>query len=565
MIIDADSVEPGSGITADVCIIGSGAAGIPIAAELSRHGIATVVLAGGRKRERPWERDLNRGVIEAAYPHEPLEANRRRAFGGTTTAWGGRCIPFDPIDFDARPWVPGSGWPLTYTELLPYFQRAMEICEAGAFSFDAGETFSPGEAPMIPGFDGPDVISSRLERWSPPTDFAKRYTPEFRKETKLRVLLGAHAIHIQLTGDGKSVDHIQAASRPGREFSVSARLYVLAAGGLENPRLLLSSRDIHTRGIGNSNDLVGRYYMSHLMGESATFSVADRDTVASRYGLIKDKAGVYCRRRIVLTPQAQTEREIGNASAIPHRPPLSDAAHHDPLFSAAFIVKQYEEAWRAGRPRDFLSRLHGDARIRKEHWQVIRSITPATAVSMVDVFHSRYLARRRLPTLLPRQLGREQYLHYQTEHAPNRDSRVLLSAERDAFGLPRPAVQVAFSEVDYRTVVELHRAIAERFELTGTGQMTFDENALRDHLTEQAGKFNSGAHQLGTTRMSASPAAGVVDGDGMLHEVGDLFVAGGSVFATSGYANPTLTIVALSLRLAAHLRQRLANGPDQAR
>ena len=348
MIIDADSVEPGSRITADVCIIGSGAAGITIAAELSQRGIATVLLTGGRKRERSRDRDLNRGVIEAAYPHEPLEANRRRAFGGTTTAWGGRCIPFDPIDFDSRPWVPDSGWPLTYAELLPHYQRAMEICEAGAFSFDAGETFSPGEAPMIPGFDGPDVISSRLERWSPPTDFAKRYTPEFRKESKLRVLLGGHAVHIQLKGDGRSVDHIRAASRPARDFSVSARLYVLAAGGLENPRLLLSSRDIHTRGIGNSNDLVGRFYMSHLMGEAAKFSVADRDTVARRYGLVKDKSGVYCRRRIVLTPQAQTEREVGNASAILHRPPISDAAHHDPLFSAAFLVKQYEEAWRAG-------------------------------------------------------------------------------------------------------------------------------------------------------------------------------------------------------------------------
>jgi choline dehydrogenase-like flavoprotein len=561
MIIDADSVEPGSRITADVCIIGSGAAGIPIAAELSQRGISTVLLTGGRKRERPWERDLDRGVIEAAYPHEPLEANRRRVFGGTTTAWGGRCIPFDPIDFEARSWVPDSGWPLTYAELLPHFQRAMEICEAGPFSFDASETFSPGEAPMIPGFDGPELISSRLERWSPPTDFAKRYTPEFRKESKLRVLLGAHATHIQLTDDGKSVDHIRAASRPAREFSVSARLYVLAAGGLENPRLLLSSRDIHTGGIGNANDLVGRFYMSHLMGEAAKFSVADRDTVARRYGLVKDKSGVYCRRRIVLTPQAQAEREVGNASAIPHRPPLSDAGHHDPLFSAAFLVKQYEEAWRAGRPGDFLARLHKDARLRKEHWQVIRSVTPAAAVSMVNVFHSRYLASRRLPTLLPRQLGREQYLHYQTEHAPNRDSRVFLSAERDAFGLPRLSVQVAFSEVDYRTVVELHRAMAERFELTGTGQLIFDERALRSHLIEQAAKFNSGAHQLGTTRMSATPAAGVVDGDGMLHGVGDLFVAGGSVFATSGYANPTLTIVALALRLAAHLRQRLT-GPS---
>ena len=336
-------------------------------------------------------------------------------------------------------------------------------------------------------------------------------------------------------------------------------MYVLAAGGLENPRLLLSSRDVHTRGIGNSNDLVGRYYMSHLMGEAAKFSVVDRDTVALRYGLVKDKSGVYCRRRIVLTSQSQAERQVGNASATLHRPPINDAAHRDPLLSAAFLIKQYEQAWRAGSSRDFPARLRADAQLRKEHWQVIRSVTPATAVSMLKVFHSRTLAQRRLPTLLPRQLGREQYLHYQTEHAPHRDSRVLLSAERDAFGLPRLTVHVAFSEVDYRTVVELHRVIAERFDLTGTGRLAFDENAIRDHLIDQTAKFSSGAHQLGTTRMSASPASGVVDADGKLYEVGDLYAAGGSVFPTSGYANPTLTIVALSLRLAAHLRQRLTD------
>ena len=128
MIINANSVEPGSRITADVCIIGSGAAGITLAVELSRHGIATVLLAGGRRRERSSDRDLYRGVVEPAHPHEPLEEYRRRAFGGTTIAWGGRCIPFDPIDFEVRPWIPNSGWPVTFTDLLPHYERAMAIC-----------------------------------------------------------------------------------------------------------------------------------------------------------------------------------------------------------------------------------------------------------------------------------------------------------------------------------------------------------------------------------------------------------------------------------------------------
>ena len=147
------------------------------------------------------------------------------------------------------------------------------------------------------------------------------------------------------------------------------------------------------------------------------------------------------------------------------------------------------------------------------------------------------------------QPSREHYLHYQTEHAPNPNSRVILSGERDTFGMRRLTVHVGFSEVDYRTVVELHRAMAERLDVTQTGRLVFDEVAIRRYVSDWTTHFDSGAHQLGTTRMSASSTSGVADANCRLHETDNLFVAGGSVFATSGYANPTLTIVALSSRL----------------
>ncbi len=559
MIIEANRVEPGARIRTDVCIIGAGAAGITLALELSRNNIATVLLTGGQKRERPWDRDLYRGVAELSHPHEPLEENRRRAFGGTTTAWGGRCIPLDPIDFQRRSWIPDSGWPITYTDLLPSYERSMEICEAGPFSFDAAETFCSEHAPMIREFDGSEITSSRLERWSPPTNFAKRYESELRKATRLRVLLGGHAIHIQVKTMGGSIEHIRAAAQPGREFFVHARFYVLAAGGLENPRLLLSSNDIHTSGIGNSKGLVGRYYMSHLAGAALKVSVADRGSTF-RYGFDRDRSGVYCRRRFALTPLAQTEREIGNASATLHRPPIEDPTHRDPLFSAAFLMQQYRDTWRNGGARGLPARLGANTGLRREHWRVIRNASPRSAISILDVFRRRYLTRRRLPMVLPSQSTQENYLHYQTEHAPNPNSRVVMSDERDAFGLRRLTVRVDFSEVDSRTVVELHRAIAERFDVTQTGSLVFDEAGIRGHIADQMMHFNSGAHHLGTTRMSDSPASGIVDANCKSYEVDDLFVVGGSVFATSGYANPTLTIVALSVRLAAHLRQRLLQG-----
>jgi choline dehydrogenase-like flavoprotein len=162
--------------------------------------------------------------------------------------------------------------------------------------------------------------------------------------------------------------------------------------------------------------------------------------------------------------------------------------------------------------------------------------------------------------ILPRQSGSEHYLRYLAEHAPNRNSRALLSGERDAFGLLRLTVRPGFSEVDYTTAVELHRAIAERLDSTQTGHLAFDEAAVRSEVDDQIRHFNSGAHHLGTTRMSATPHSGVVDSNCKVHDLDDLFVAGGSIFVTSGCANPTLTIVAFAVRLAAHLRLQLMEG-----
>jgi choline dehydrogenase-like flavoprotein len=556
MILEASHIENRANLTTGVCIVGSGAAGITLALELSRNNVPTIVLAGGRKRESSSDRDLYRGVADSTHPHEPLEENRRRAFGGTTIAWGGRCVPLEPIDFQRRAWIPNSGWPIAYSEVLPYFERAMELCEAGPFCFDAAETFTPERAPMIHGFDGPEITTSRLERWSPPTNFAKRYASDLRKASSLRVLLDGHAIHIQLQASGRSVSHVQASARPGHEFSVHARFYVLAAGGLENPRLLLCSNDIHTKGIGNSTDLVGRFYMSHLASAAQKVSIAERGP-AFRPAFEKDQSGVYCRRRFALTPFAQITRELGNAVAVLHRPTISNATHRDPLFSATFLVKYYSDLLRRKHLGSVLDELRASRETQREHWKVIAHTSPASAASLLRVFHQRYLSKRRLPSVLGPQSAAEQYLSYQTEHAPNRDSQVSLSDERDSFGMRRITVRVAFCEVDFRTVVELHRTIAMRLDSTRTGSLAFDEIQLREHMCDYIKHFNSQAHHLGTTRMSESPDRGVVDANCKVHNLDDLFVMGGSVFPTGGHANPTLTIVALSVRLAAHLGERL--------
>jgi choline dehydrogenase-like flavoprotein len=558
MIIEAKSIENLAQLTTDVCIIGAGAAGIAIALELGRRGIDVTLLTGVHERETSSDRDMYRGVPDSSHPHEPLEENRRRAFGGTTIAWGGRCVPLDPIDFETRSWIPNSGWPISYEEVLPHFSRAIELCEAGPFNYDAAALFSEPRASIIDNFDDENIVATSIERWSPPTNFGKRYKADLRGAANIRVIMGGSVVHVQLDEGGQAVGHVVASAGGEHRFHVAGRAYVLATGGLENARLMLASDDVHRAGIGNSAGLVGRFYMSHLTSVAAKVTMA-ATRPALRSGFERDAAGVYCRRRFALTPFAQADRQVGNAIATLHRPPIGDAVHRDPVFSAMFLAKHYKGILRHGAPAAMLAELRASSDVQREHWNVITSLRPDSISPIVQVLRQRYLARRRLPSVLGNPLAAEQHILYQIEHAPHPDSRVSLSGERDAFGLRRITVRPAIGDVEAETIIELHRLLGERFEKTGIGQVEAGEAELRAHVSGYLGHFNSQAHHLGTTRMSERPETGVVDANCEVHGVHGLFVAGGSVFPTGGHANPTLTIVALSVRLAAHLAQELAS------
>jgi choline dehydrogenase-like flavoprotein len=410
---------------------------------------------------------------------------------------------------------------------------------------------------MLNGFDDENIVSTNLERWSPPTNFGKRYATDLRRAPRVQVIMGGHAIHIQLHADGGSVRHVVASAGQGHQFFVEARSYVLAAGGLENPRLLLTSDDVHGNGIGNSTDLIGRFYMSHLTSVAMKITMAEFRPVL-RSGFEKDHAGVYVRRRFALTPGAQRSHQIGNAIALLNRPQISNAIHRDPLLSSAFLAKHYMDIIGRRSPGAIVSELRETSGIQREHWKVIAGARADTVYSVLQVLRKRYLSKRRLPSVLGTPNASQHYISYQTEHAPNRDSRIVLTRDRDELGMRRITARAAFSDIDITTVIELHRLLAERFDKTGYGHVDFEEAQLREHISDYLRHFNSQAHHLGTTRMSLGPANGVVDVNCEVHGVRGLFVAGASVFPTGGYANPTLTIVALSVRLAAYLGKQRA-------
>lgn len=552
MIVEAKTIENNTIFETDICIIGSGPAGISIALEMQKTNKRIIVLAGGIANETVANQDLNKGFVSPKGTHEPLEENRRRTFGGSSTVWGGRCIPFDAIDFKERSWIPNSGWPIRYDDLVEHYEKASLLCKCGIFEYDAIKQFKNlNSNEIIEGIDNQDLMSSKLERWSTPVNFAKDYLGILKTSENIQVLLDTNLISI-CTEKQDEVSSISARV-DGKTIKIKACTYILACGGIENPRLLLSSRNLYyPNGIGNNNDVVGRYYMAHFLGTYIALAPTNRKNII--FDFERDLSGVYCRRRWWVTEEAQKQRKIGNAIFFLHQANNQDG-HRDVLFSIVFVAKFFisllteksktllKKKWLKSK-EDVYGHLNV---IIKEGWKQIPTIIKITL---------KRFQKRRLPFVLPDINSKKLGLYFQTEHMPNSKSRItLVDNEIDALGIPRVSITINFTDLDKKTIIEAHRIFAERYTKSGIGAIHFKENELIEYIEKKIKMFNSAAHHLGTTRMSENPKFGVVDKNCKVHGINNLYIAGSSVFPTGSHVNPTLTIVALSVRLANYLNK----------
>ncbi|VXC76942.1 FAD-dependent oxidoreductase [Sphingomonas sp. 8AM] len=527
---------------ADVCIVGSGAAGLTLAARCAALGLEVLVLEAGGADVDPAVQDAYAGQVADPRVHWPLDTYRVRALGGTTALWGGRSIPFDPIDFEPRPWVAHSGWPIGYDEVARYYPAAMEAAEAGAFDHTPS-------APIVPGLDG-EWLHTTIERFSRPTNFWTRYGPQLTAAANVRVLTHAPVTAIRLAADGNSVDHLEIRAPDGTSWPVRAKNYVLAAGGLETARLLLASDDVRPDGPGNAGGWLGRGYMCHL---AATFGMAHFTGDPKKIGFDyeRDAEGIYIRRRLAPTPEAQRARQLLNSTVRLHIRDANDPAHGDPvlslMFLAAFAVKyEYSRAAREA-DRSFGPYLRHVGNIARHPVQLFNFVRTWGV--------KRYLASRRIPSIaLPSRDNRYPF-ELVSEQSPNWDSRVALSSERDALGMRRLQVDWRVAAADFDSARATYRLIRDELVRTGTGTLDYDEAGLEDALLDSAAY---GGHHSGTTRMADRERDGVVDRNCRVHGVAGLYVASASVTPTSSQANPTLTAIALALRLADHLKERHA-------
>ncbi|RNI32982.1 GMC family oxidoreductase [Rufibacter immobilis] len=534
MIVSKEHLIHGQEISADLCIIGGGPAAISVALGFVSSNYKVVLVAGGDWRQTCINRDLYKGEVSPPGSHEPPERMRRRQFGGGSAVWAGRCVPFDPIDFRYRPWVPESEWPIAYEEMLPYFERSCGICQIGFFKFNAHEVFPARQKEIIPGFDSYAFVSNSLERYSTPINFAKAYKEQLEQSSAITVLLDSHAVSLQMQHGGEKISSLLVAAGTST-IQITAGKYVLASGGIENPRLLLASRNNYfPTGIGNQHDNVGRYYMTHITGTYLQVNPVCRDKILFNYE--KDSQGIFCRRRWWVPEQTQEDLELLNTIFYLSYP-TSTNTEKGLISSAVYAAAKH------------LSEVTGLRQFLRKEIQRMSSIPPRLE----------RLYNLGLPAMLPSKKSKYWGLFFSAEQVPNRESRITLAKKQlDAFGMPRVDIQIAFKECDVESLVKAHNLFADRYREKKLGEIRYSEEGFRAYLRERFRSFNSYAHHMGTTRMADIPEKGVVDRNAKVFGVDNLFVAGASTFPTGGHANPTVTVVAQSLMLADHLKEVLA-------
>ncbi|MGA7936062.1 MAG: GMC family oxidoreductase [Kovacikia sp.] len=541
MIIDARSLPPDEVLETQVCIVGGGPAGITLAREFANQNFQVCLVESGGFELDPETQSLCDGVV-VGDPYPKISETRQRQFGGTSHCWEGqsgykqfgwRCLPLDKIDFEHRDWLPYSGWPFNKDHLDPFYERAQKVCQIGPYAYEAKD-WENQHAVRLP-FNG-DRVTTTMSQYGLRDPFTTDYREEIRQASNITTLLYANVVEIETDDTTQTVTRLKIACLQNKQFWLTAKVFILATGGLENARLLLASQQKQPAGLGNQHDLVGRFFMDRPIVSSTLIPFNSKlfDQTAL-YDIYRIK-GIPVMARVQLTEEVmRREHLLNNGAQLFPRP-----------------LEHQREATLS------LRALIASVRDRKPSEDSLKHLKNALRGSRYIAAAGFWTAIRKLPTLqrgdwsyLPYEKRRfSQFeIFYQIEQAPDPNNRVVLSAERDRLGQNKVELHWRLNPIDLENVHRIQEIWAEEFAKAGLGELQYARAGEKLKFEKEAMH-----HHMGTTRMHSDPKQGVVDPNCKLHDISNLFVAGCSVFPTSGYANPTLTIIALSLRLADHIK-----------
>jgi choline dehydrogenase-like flavoprotein len=580
-IVSLKNIEAGTSIEADLIIIGGGAAGITIARELRGQNLKIAILESGGLSETPENEQLN-AVEITEQPNTPSQVARRKDFhgqlpqlwshevqpfgvrcrvlGGSTAAWAGKSAPFDPIDFTKRPWLENSGWMMSREDLDPYIERAAKHLNLGPTANDEAIWNELGVAhdKSLTKMTALRSFFWQFARSRMDAVDIMRFGPEFAQEKakNIEIYTDATVNELHLDASGTRFSHAEVIATDGSTKVIArANAVVLATGAVENARLLLASKSHFAEGLGNRHDNVGRYLMDHPGARIGSFDKKGTSLVGKTFGYFSlskaHKTHMYV-HGMALTPETQEKDKTLNCAFYL----LGEYAVDDPWLSIKRLLRLKSRNPFA----DLFSVLKSPGMlitgIGRKFLQA-RAVPPFLKKMIVDtiiLFNPNFAVGEFQSRGLPHKLA-SMHIEVITEQAPERENRVTLSKTLDRLGRPLPQIAWKVGSKSEQTIVHMARVIQSEFARVGLKPPT-----LADWVEKEA--FDQGgivdmAHTAGTTRMSLDPTTGVVDENCMVYGIEGLYIAGGSVFPTSGHANSTLMIVSLAVRLSDYLRVKL--------
>jgi len=539
MLIDSRSLEAGTTVYADICIVGAGVAGVALAHELAKSNLEVALVESGDRQPNPRMQSLNIGQ-NIGIPYYDLDRARARAFGGTSHLWhcdigtaqlGVRLMGLDGIDFEKRDWVPNSGWPFSKADLDPFYVRAHDFCKIGPYTYRPDDWSGAADASRGEFIDQPSPVHTRIFQFARKDFLYDVHRRALEESSNVAVYLNATVLNVRPSEAGGAIEHLDASTPERKRISFRAKHYVLATGGIETARLMLASNDRQSMGLGNSNDVVGRYFMEHPHLWSG-YIIPARPEHLYEMGLyaVHRVKGVAIMGKLMLDEGIQRQQQLLNFATSLH-----PRRKQDTVEGAVELKRIVREASRLRFPR----RSAADLGIVIRGW---RDLLPYAFDRVLDKLRPQREKSREPNALV---------LNVMAEQVPNPESRVVLQRERDFLGMSRVSLDWKLTGQDIDSIRRSQELIGQEVHRQSLGKMVVE---LKDEQVPPT--IHGGWHHMGTTRMHEDPRQGVVDANCTVHGISNLHIAGASVFPTVGCANPVLTTVALALRLADHLSKR---------
>lgn len=526
MIVDLDDYENNATIATDICIVGAGVAGLTIAREFLDSGVNVLIVESGGKRDESRTQRLYESDV-VGLPHEGIHNGRFRIFGGSSTRWGAQLMTFESLDFSERMHVGCSAWPISHQTVREHYRRAEAVLAVNALSYEE-DLWADFEVEPLE-FNRRQ-LKYRFSKWAgfKNRNFAKSIGADCVSSRNVTVLLHANLTEIMPYRNGTSVSHLKVRSLSGREARIEAKRYVICCGAIETARLLLASNSVMPGGVGNDRDMVGRYFQDHISVRVARLDPAERSRFTATFDPFV-RAGTMHSCKLVMTEEAQREKRCLNV--------MGHIVYGFTEESGLYELRKILRAIQSKR-NPIPSPLGA--------WRILRYSS--------DIFRmvfGQFLARRRLSPKLAKC-----HLDIECEQAPSRDSRVTLSAEKDELGLPKTVLDWRISDLEKHSVQEYTKLFRNEWERMGLGKARWEESPF-DGGDEWMKICRDTYHHAGTTRMGSSPGYGVVDENLKVHGFDNLYIGSTSVFPSSSCANPTLTMMALCIRLADFWKSQL--------